>query len=76
VRTTDLIILTLNELRVMKTLVKLLYCSGSEDAQWYTLAYSDWYPTRVARSLEIFSRTFCFSQRYGGLLPCASAGGV
>jgi len=31
---------------------------------------------RVARSLDIFSRTFCFSKRYGGLLQWAFAGGA
>jgi len=31
---------------------------------------------RVARSLETFSRTFCFSKRYGGLLSWASAEGA
>jgi len=30
---------------------------------------------RVARSLKTFSRTFCFSSRYSGLLWWASAGG-
>jgi len=37
----------------MKTLVKLLYCSGSEEALWYTLAYSDWYRTVALRSLGL-----------------------
>jgi len=33
-----------------------------------------WVPTfKVARSFEIFSRTFCFSKRCGGLLSWASA---
>jgi len=32
--------------------------------------------SEVARSLDIFSRTFCFSKRYGGLLQWAFAGGA
>ena len=33
-----------------------------------------WAPRRVARSLEIFSRTVCFSKSYGELLTRASSG--